>query len=150
MLEAESIQADCLAEDIPIESEMLGWSRDQLAKFFETGGVERPPRLLPDPEPLPQESAVRLLSLDDPCSSSDDEDEAVGLSDPVSPSPPQAIAARSAPAYDAMLGDPPASASGVAGLRPLEWATCELLTEVLLRELPDDQLEADGIGRTPT
>lgn len=42
--ELEAIQADCIADDIDIELEVMQhWTEEQVIAFFESGGVERPP-----------------------------------------------------------------------------------------------------------
>lgn len=38
-----AIQAECLADDLPLEPEMLSWSLTEVTAFFESGGAERPP-----------------------------------------------------------------------------------------------------------
>ena len=54
----EELRADCLADDIGIEDEMLSWSEAEVMAFFESGGVERPFHIVPaqttaSNEPLP-------------------------------------------------------------------------------------------------
>ena len=49
--EIKAIQAEALADDVPLRDEMRSWTRLEAVRFFESGGAEEPHRRL---EPLPQ------------------------------------------------------------------------------------------------
>ena len=64
----EAIQADCLADDIDIELDVMQhWTEEQVTAFFESGGMERPP--MAAAAALPAAPSER--SFDSPRSSAD-------------------------------------------------------------------------------
>ena len=42
LTQIEDVRNDCLADDLPILDGMDSWSEDQVRKYFESGGVEKP------------------------------------------------------------------------------------------------------------
>ena len=58
LAELESIQADALADDIPIDfAKMSLWTSEQATTFFESGGTEEPTSEKPAPVEVSEEPA---------------------------------------------------------------------------------------------
>lgn len=179
--EVAAVQAECLADDIPIEPEMLSWSMAEVTAFFESGGAERPlapPAAARAPAfaaegavVLPDSGPAHALESAPPaarpaCDSAAAAQPPDPLVDPLVEAAPAPTAPPESAAAGAVLIEEPAEpraeeneeresvgdledagepyGSGVEGLRPLQWANCELLQEVVRLVSPQPPPHSPG------
>ena len=62
--ELEAIQAECMADDIPIEPSMATWGEDAVRRYFETGGEDRPERGKPPTPPPAKPPPPTMYQMD--------------------------------------------------------------------------------------
>ena len=76
MAELSDLQAECMADDVPIETDMVYWTEAEARVCFETGGATRPP---PRVALVAEESAERVV----PTQASEDASAAASSPGPV-------------------------------------------------------------------
>ena len=65
--ELMTIQADCLADDVPVDESMCAWTPEQAVEYFESGGEVRPATNVPtaDETCVAEEAAAEVGTHDD-------------------------------------------------------------------------------------